>query len=69
MLNLGVGRIVNGNVRLNNAGILFFAKEPSKYFMTSKVVCAEYASNEKVEILDRKVFDDGILRNIKNSIS
>ena len=37
--------------------------------MTSKVVCAEYATNEKIKILDRKIYDEGILSNIKNAIN
>ncbi len=37
--------------------------------MTSKVVCAEYATNEKVKILDRKIYDEGVLKNIKKAIN
>lgn len=37
--------------------------------MTSKVVCVEYQTNDKVNILDRKIYDDGILENIKQAIN
>ena len=69
LINLGVAREIGGKLKFNNAGILFFAREPSKFFLSSKVVCAEYATDEKVDILDRKIYDDGILDNIERAIN
>ncbi len=69
LINLGVAKKVKSKILLNNAGILFFAKNPAKFFMTSKVVCAEYQTNDKVNILDRKIYNDGILENIKQAIN
>jgi len=69
LINLGVAKKVKSKILLNNAGILFFARDPAKFFMTSKVVCAEYQTNDKVNILDRKIYDDGILENIKQAIN
>ncbi len=69
VLNLGVAKKIEGILKFNNAGVLFFAKEPSKFFLTSKVVCAEYQTNEKVNILDRKIYDEGILENIRQAIN
>lgn len=69
LVNLGVAKKIDGVLKLNNAGVLFFAQEPSKFFLTSKVVCAEYQTNEKVNILDRKIYDEGILENIKQAIN
>ncbi len=69
LINLGLAVEEKGELKLNNAGVLFFAKEPSRFFLSSKVVCAEYATDNKVDILDRKIYDDGILGNIKNSIN
>ena len=69
LINLGVARKRDGKFMLNNAGVLFFAKEPSRFFLSSKVVCGEFAGNDKVEILDKKIYDDGILNNIKQSIN
>ena len=51
---------IDGELKINNAGVLFFAKNVSDFFDTSKVVCAEFATNEKVKILDKKVYDNGI---------
>ena len=47
---------------------MFFSKNPSKFFLTSKVVCVNYQTNEKVKILDRKIFDEGIIENIMEAI-
>jgi len=69
LINLGVAKKIDGTLKFNNAGVLFFAKEPSKFFLTSKVVCAEYQTNEKVNILDRKIYDEGILEDIKQAIN
>jgi len=69
LINLGVAKKVKNKILLNNAGVLFFAKDPAKFFMTSKVVCAEYQTNDKVNILDRKIYDEGILENIKQAIN
>jgi len=69
LINLGVAKKEKNKILLNNAGVLFFARNPAKFFMTSKVVCAEYQTNDKVNILDRKIYDDGILENIKQAIN
>ncbi|NAT10705.1 transcriptional regulator [ANME-1 cluster archaeon AG-394-G06] len=69
LTNLGIAKKVKNKILLNNVGILFFAKNPAKFFMTSKVVCVEYQTNDKVNILDRKIYDDGILENIKQAIN
>jgi len=69
LTNLGIAKKVKNKILLNNVGILFFAKNPAKFFMTSKVICAEYQTNDKVNILDRKIYDEGILENIKQAIN
>jgi ATP-dependent DNA helicase RecG len=64
LLNLKVAKMIGRKLKLNNTGVLFFAKNPEKFFFVSKVVCVNYRNNEKVDILDRKIFDEGILSNI-----
>ncbi len=49
---------------MTNTGILFFAKNPSKYIRSSKVVCALFQGYDKYKILDRKIFDAGIIENL-----
>ena len=57
LINLGVAVREKGNMYFNNAGILFFAKTPGNFLFSSKVVCANYQTDEKTSILDRKFFD------------
>jgi ATP-dependent DNA helicase RecG len=50
---------------LTNAGILFFAKNPYKYIFASRVRCVLFKGNERVDILDKKEVDKGIIGNIE----
>ena len=68
LINLKTAKIVNDELRLNNAGVLFFAKTPGKFFINSKVVCVNYQTNEKVKIIDKKVLDNGIITNLEEAI-
>lgn len=54
---------------ITNAGVLFFAKKPARYIRSSKVTCVLFKGNERINILDRKIFDDGILENIFNMVN
>jgi len=52
-----------------NAGVLFFSKKPSKYIRTSKIRCVYFAGTERVDILDKKEVDRGIIGNIEFAIN
>ena len=69
LINLGVAVKENEKIKLNNAGVLFFAKVPEKFFLMSKVICVNYQTNEKVNILDKKIFDNGIIENIQEAVN
>jgi ATP-dependent DNA helicase RecG len=61
--NLGV---LNKDMKLNNTGVLFFAKEPGRFIRSSKVVCCLFG-HSRAKILDRKEFDGGIIANIEEA--
>jgi ATP-dependent DNA helicase RecG len=69
LINLRVAKYIENKFKFNNAGVLFFAKQPGKFYFSSKVVCAVFRNNEKVDILDRKIFDNGIIANISQAQS
>ncbi|MFT4244737.1 MAG: RNA-binding domain-containing protein [Candidatus Woesearchaeota archaeon] len=48
-----------------NAGVLMFAKEPYRYFKSSKIRCIHFSDTNRVEILDKKEVDKGIIGNIE----
>jgi ATP-dependent DNA helicase RecG len=66
LFNLGV---VDDNERMNNTGILFFAQRPSRYLPQSAVTCVAYKGNVKVDILDKKTFEQTIVENIDEAIA
>jgi ATP-dependent DNA helicase RecG len=54
---------------MTNAGVLFFAKSPYKYIFSSKIRCVHFRGNERIEILDKKEVDKGIIGNIEYAIN
>ena len=69
LLNLNVAKIINKELKFNNAGILFFAKNPQKFFINSKVICVNYQTNEKVTVIDKKDLNNGLISNIQEAIN
>ncbi len=57
------------NDGLTNAGVLYFAKEPFKYIISSKIRCVHFNDDERIEILDKKVVDRGIIGNIEFAVA
>ena len=56
------------NEGLTNAGVLYFAKNPYKYIISSKIRCVHFNDDERIEILDKKVVDRGIIGNIEFAV-
>jgi len=54
---------------LTNAGALYFAKEPYKYIISSKIRCVHFNDDERIDILDKKVIDRGIIGNIEFAVA
>ena len=52
-----------------NAGALYFAKEPYKYIISSKIRCIHFNDDKRVDILDKKLVDRGIIGNIEFAIN
>jgi ATP-dependent DNA helicase RecG len=50
---------------ITNAGVLFFSKNPYKYIFSSRVRCVHFKGDERVDILDKKEVDKGIIGNIE----
>lgn len=67
LVNLGVIKEVPKPIT-NNAGVLFFAQEPTKYLPQSAVTCVAYSGNTKVDILDKKTFERDLISNIDETI-
>jgi len=66
--NLGVLAKNGPGPVLNNAGVLFFAKDPTSILPHCVVTCLLFKGNSKVHILDRKSFEFDLLRNIDETV-
>jgi len=54
---------------MTNAGVLFFAKNPHKYIGNSRVRCVYFNDDIRVNILDKKEVDRGIVGNIEFAVN
>lgn len=69
LINLGVLEKKDGSGHaLNNAGVLFFAKNSAAILPHCVVTCLLFKGNSKVHILDRKSFEFDLLRNIDETL-
>jgi ATP-dependent DNA helicase RecG len=68
LINLGALERNGTGLVFNNAGLLFFAKNPAGILPHCVVTCLLFKGNTKVHILDRKSFDFDLLRNIDETL-
>jgi len=67
--NLGVASRSGGKVLINNAGVLFFAKEPRRFLRHGYIDCVLFQGTEKVTVLDRKEQTGGIVDNVEEAMT
>lgn len=63
-----IGVLSDGD-EFKNAGILFFAKDTSKFLPHAMITCVLYKGITKAHIIDRKDFGKDIISNYENTIS
>lgn len=68
LVNLSVAIQVGKNIKLNNAGILFFGKNISRFIRQNFITCVLYKGKERVNIIDRKDFNEDLINNYENSL-
>ena len=68
LVNLSVAIQVCKNIKLNNAGILFFGKNISRFIRQNFITCVLYKGKERVNIIDRKDFNEDLINNYENSL-
>ncbi len=66
--NLGVAEKQGGKVLFNNTGILFFAKNLENIYRHTSITCALFKGINKVNILDRKDFNEDIVTSVDNAM-
>ena len=66
LLNLGLAQ-GNGELRIKNAAVLFFAKDSGKFIPQSEVKLARFAGTKAVEIIDSRFVTSTILENLREA--
>ena len=66
--NLGVAEKQGGKVLFNNTGVLFFAKNLENIYRHTTITCALFKGINKVNILDRKDFNEDIVTSVDNAM-
>lgn len=69
LINLGVAEKQESKILFNNTGILFFPKNLHDIYFHTTVTCALYKGTEKVEVLDRRDFNEDIVNNIDGAMN
>lgn len=69
LVNLGVAERQEGKVIFNNTGILFFSKNLQNIYYHTAVTCALFKGTEKVDVLDRRDFNEDIISNIDGAMN
>ncbi|MBM3709690.1 MAG: hypothetical protein FJW61_04645 [Actinobacteria bacterium] len=65
LINLNVAEKYKKNLIFNNAGILFFAKEPQRFISWSVFTVALLKDDSGVDIIDRKDIDGGLFEIVE----
>ena len=68
LVNIEAAERSGGNLLFRNAGALFFAREPRRFFNQAYVTCLLFKGTSKVHVLDRKDFAGGVVADIEDSL-
>jgi len=69
LVNIEAAERRGRRLRFRNAGVLFFAREVRRFFTQAYVTCLLFRGSDRVHVLDRKDFDDGIAGDIEAAVN
>ena len=67
LISLGLGFKKEKKIFLNNAGVLFFSKNPQRFFLHAYLDCVLFKGKDKAEVIDRKTFRLGLLNQLSSA--
>ncbi|MCG2809485.1 MAG: transcriptional regulator, partial [Candidatus Portnoybacteria bacterium] len=67
LVNLGLALKNGKKIFLNNAGVLFFSKDPQRFFIHAYLDCVLFKGKDKSEVIDRKIFRLGLLEQLSSA--
>ena len=68
LVNIEAAERSGARLLFRNAGVLFFARDVRRFFPQAYITCLLAKGSDKVHILDRKDFADGIVADIEESL-
>ena len=68
LTNLGVAQRQAGRLLMKNAGVLLFAREPTRFYFHAAITCVRFRGTTKTHIIDRKDFSEDIITNVDNAM-
>jgi len=68
LVNIEVAEQAGGRLVFRNAGVLFFARNVRHFFTQAYITCLLAKGVDKVHILDRKDFAEGVVSDIEESL-
>lgn len=68
LVNIDAAVKIAGRLLFRNAGVLFFAKDVRRFFNQAYTTCVLFRGTDRVQVLDRKDFDGGIVADIEDSL-
>jgi ATP-dependent DNA helicase RecG len=68
LTNIEAAERGGGKLLFRNAGVLFFAREPRRFFNQAYITCILFKGNDRVHVLDRKDFDGGLVSDVEESL-
>ena len=68
LVNIEAAERAGGKLLFRHAGVLFFAREPRRFFNQAYITCILFKGTDRVHVLDRKDFAGGIVSDIEESL-
>jgi ATP-dependent DNA helicase RecG len=68
LVNIEAAERAEGGLVFRNAGVLFFAREPQRFFRQAYVTCLLAKGTDKVHVLDCKDFAGGVVADIEDAL-
>ena len=68
LINLGAAIKKEGTIYLNNAGILFFAKDLNQFYSQAYTTCARYKGETKTSVIDRLDLKGDLINQVEEAI-
>lgn len=69
LVNIGVASVQEGKLLFANAAVLFFGKDPQKFFPEAKITCLKYRGSSRHDIDDRREFCGTILKQLAGALA